>query len=182
MECMYKLQTFGLPTDHLPVKSDGSIDTESNRRFWGMRRALERMAHQKAMHVMVPSRKDVLLGVGKGIQSHIGNVRYRQLLQDCKDKYDQSAYSERKQITEEIVYIVKQASGRFLKEDEIGWVEVDDDIARVKISAAFRAMRSHRWKDKYDQTSDRKSTNRSKREGPENCVDAKKTKLDFTGM
>ena len=140
---MYKLQTFGLPTDLFPVKSDGFIDTQGNRKFWEMRRALERMKLQKVSHVMVPSHKDVLLGVGRAIQGHIGNVRYRQLIQDCKEKYDDSTKSQKKQITEEIVHIVKQSSGRFLKEDEIGWVEVDDNVARLKCSCAFRAMRKN---------------------------------------
>jgi hypothetical protein len=97
---------------------------------------------QKVVRIGVPGRNDVLLGRGKGFQQHSGNVRYRYLIEEHYNQYESSSKMEKKKLTEEVVRIIKEPSGRFLKEDSAGWAEVEDGVARFKVSHAFRSMRS----------------------------------------
>jgi hypothetical protein len=43
-------------------------------------------------------------------------------------------------VTKEVIAAVSSSSGRFLKEDESGWVEVDHEVARLKVSHIFRDL------------------------------------------
>jgi hypothetical protein len=48
---------------------------------------------------------------------------------------------EKRDMTNEIVTLVKASSGRFLTQESGVWVEASDDIARQKVSHAFRNIR-----------------------------------------
>lgn len=146
---MYSLQTFGIQTTNFPITTDGEIETAANKQFWEKQRRHERMS-SKVVRVIVPGRNDVLLGKGIPIQTHIGNIRYRQLVSDCKDTYERSTYTQKKQITEEIVDLVKQSGGRFLKDDGAGWLEAEDEVARLKVSRSFRGIRASTKKEEED--------------------------------
>jgi hypothetical protein len=122
------------------VTEKGEVAIDSNREMWEKYRTLERMK-QKVVRIGVPGRNDVLLGRGKGFQQYIGNVRYRHLIEEHSTRYESASMMEKKELTEEVVRIIKEASGRFLKEDSAGWAEVGDNVARFKVSHAFRSMR-----------------------------------------
>ena len=77
----------------------------------------------------------------RGYHDHFGNIRFRSLLEDCHQQYDNASRDEKTKITEEIVGIVKEAGGRFLKDSGNGWEVVEDSVARLKVSGTFRAMR-----------------------------------------
>jgi hypothetical protein len=139
-EVSYSLQSFGIPASIFPLTEKGEVTNDYNREMWEKRRTLER-AKQKVVRVGVPGRNDVLLGRGKGFQQHIGNVRYRHLIEEHLTQYESVSKIGKKELTEEVVEIIKEASGRFLKEDSAGWAEVGDDVARFKVSHAFRSMR-----------------------------------------
>ena len=124
-------------------------------------RTLER---QRRVHgvkgvVGVPDQKDVLCGKGKSIQNHIGNIRFRQLVQDCRSTYDNADSDEKKRMTLEVLEIVKQSGGRFLKdESELGWIEVDNETARLKVSSTFRSARKPEYKGRKEDKPARKIT------------------------
>ena len=44
-------------------------------------------------------------------------------------------------LTSEIVQVVKGYGGRFLKQENGGWIEIDDEAARDKVSHSFRNLR-----------------------------------------
>jgi hypothetical protein len=95
--------------------------------------------------VCVPSRNDVLFGRGKRYQNHIGNQRFRKLIDDCLSTYDKASKEQKTKIAQEIVGIVHQARGRFLKDDGAGWVQVTDlHTLRQKVAHAFRGLRSQK--------------------------------------
>jgi hypothetical protein len=85
-----------------------------------------------------PLPSDILLGRGKPIQERPGNVRFREMIDTHKDKYEQQG--ARGKASAYIVRLVKEEGGRFLKELDRGggWIEVDDAAARTKVSHAFR--------------------------------------------
>ena len=140
---MYELMTYGIPTEHFPLTPEGEIDRKFHVEHWEKRRLHERNT-RRIVHVTVLSRRDVLLGTGKRVQYHIGNVRYRKLIEDCLGIYEKSTYGQKKQINEEIMDIIKSSGGRFLKDDGMGWCEVDEATAREKVGNAFRGMRKTR--------------------------------------
>ena len=72
-------------------------------------------------------------GRGKGLQAHVGNIRYHNLIENVTQRYDVGSVAEKKEITAGIVNAIKIASGRFLKDNGAGWVEVDDEVARFKV-------------------------------------------------
>ncbi|CAJ1968359.1 unnamed protein product [Cylindrotheca closterium] len=85
-----------------------------------------------------PAPRDVILGRGLKKNNHPGNIRLRAMVEELSDVYKSSSKKEKTEITQRIVASI-QTIGRFLKEsDMIGWMEVPDDVARIKVSHAFR--------------------------------------------
>lgn len=85
-----------------------------------------------------PGPSDVILGRGRRTNNHAGNIRLRTMVEELKDVYVSSSKKEKTEITQRIVTSI-QTNGRFLKETKIiGWVEVPDEVARIKVSHAFR--------------------------------------------
>ncbi|KAL3904854.1 MAG: hypothetical protein SGILL_009908 [Bacillariaceae sp.] len=106
---------------------------------------LKHSAFSSVAGVCVPSRNDVLFGRGKRYQNHVGNQRFRKLIDDCLPTYDNASKEQKTKIAQEIVGIVHQARGRFLKDDGAGWVQVTDlHMLRQKVAHAFRGLRSQK--------------------------------------
>ena len=93
-----------------------------------------------ANHVGVPGRFDVLLGRGKACHDHPGNVRLRHLVEEWADIYSCSCKKQKTRVTREILEMISNSSGRFLKESDSGWIEVSQEVARLKVSHVFRDM------------------------------------------
>lgn len=85
---------------------------------------------------------DVLFGRGKTVVEHPGNLRFRSIVGVRMEEYEAASRLEKTCMTENIVQLVKDANGRFLKRDDGGdWEEVDDETARKKVAHAFRNRR-----------------------------------------
>ena len=92
--------------------------------------------------VLIPKSMDVLLGKGKRLQEHIGNVRLRSLVDFCFDEYSNSEGNARKKIASDIVQFFRvENGGQFLKQVDGIWYEVSDDKARDRVSSAFKNRR-----------------------------------------
>jgi hypothetical protein len=91
----------------------------------------------------LPHLHDVLLGRGKTVQEHSGNVILRRLIADNMHEYRTVPKKEKSHVTWKVMQAVKMLGGRFLKRQPNGWwVEVSDEIARDKISMTYRTSRS----------------------------------------
>ena len=85
---------------------------------------------------------DVLFGRGRGMSKHPGNARFRKLVDQHVPQYERAGKYEKTSIAENIVNIIKQSDGRFLRLGKSGeWESVSDEAARNKVSHAFRARR-----------------------------------------
>jgi uncharacterized protein YigA (DUF484 family) len=93
--------------------------------------------------VVIPGPFDVLLGRGKQSQENAGNLRYRNLIESYQERYENARKAEKTSIADEVVQMVKQCQGRFLKENHADFVEVTDTKAREKVSHSFRSLRSN---------------------------------------
>ncbi|CAJ1944447.1 unnamed protein product [Cylindrotheca closterium] len=140
-DCVDGLMTYGIPTYALPFDEDGKASNEDHKIYWEKRRQHERRTTRGAKFIAFPGPNDVLVGRGKLCQNHIGSVRYRSLVEKYKDRYDRSSNFDKTAIAFMIIKIVKESTGRFLKEDSEGWIEVDDNKARAKTSHLFRTLR-----------------------------------------
>lgn len=90
-----------------------------------------------------PNENDVLCGRGGRINSHSGNVQYREMVNDTKERYldERTQKLEKAHIAAEIVYAIRSMNppGRFLVEKKDGsWTEIGDARAFKKVGQALR--------------------------------------------
>lgn len=90
--------------------------------------------------VLIPGELDILLGRGRGAQNHKGNVHYRHVVETFRARYEQIPQKGAKtQLIREVVAVIYDNGGRFLKQDGFGrWIPVDPEVARDKVSHSFR--------------------------------------------
>jgi hypothetical protein len=83
-----------------------------------------------------------LLGRGKPIQNHPGNIRLGLIVQSLLQNYDGSAKRQEKtQMAAETAEKMKEAGVRFLTKVNGGWVVASDKLARERVSSTFRTVR-----------------------------------------
>ena len=94
--------------------------------------------------VNVPGREDILLGRGQPRYLHPGNIRLRNLIELRRQEYDNATSAVKRRITNEIIHAIQERTGRFLRNDGLCWVEVDDAVTKKKVAQAFRTLRQSR--------------------------------------
>lgn len=72
---------------------------------------------------IVPTENDVLLGRGRGVQHHEGNVRFRKILEEYRLDYDPTPRKSRRQYSAAVTHHLLGNGIRFLEKAENGeWV------------------------------------------------------------
>lgn len=102
-----------------------------------------------------PLPTDIIFGRGSSCNRHPGNMKYRDMVGDCKAQYAVESRSGKRHITLSLVGQWKAQGGRFLKRSEgtgdssisnnAGgdyWYEVDDKDALAKTSQLLREKRT----------------------------------------
>jgi hypothetical protein len=142
------VKTFGVPTS-LVATSSG--DNKNHIEMMMKLREVEMLQNSQSTPQIeisttfcIPCNADILLGRGGRIRSHPGNKKFRSIVDDYSDFYDGAGKFERKGVADQIVQVVKGEGRRFLKKEKLGWVEVSDDQARLKVGNVFRAIRKKR--------------------------------------
>lgn len=145
-ECQYQLMTFGVDVNVFPVAYEGELKTTNHLKWLARRKAKEEFLRsfpaRSFKGVDLPSLRDVLLGRGKTVQDHAGNVVMRNLIATYLPEYKSAAKLLKGQVAWKVVVDVKKRGGRFLKRDSSNgwWMEVTDDVAQEKISMTFRTI------------------------------------------
>jgi hypothetical protein len=89
---------------------------------------------------IIPRDNDVLKG--RGAKSHPGNVHFRLLVQELKEKCVKAPFHEKPFYAECIINKIKgmDPPGRFLAQDKDTkqWIEISDEEARFKTRQALR--------------------------------------------
>lgn len=86
-----------------------------------------------------PRPADVLLGRTKFAFQHIGNVRYRDMIDAAVEGYQQSPNREEKtKVIVDIVSRIKNSGGRFLRMERGSWRQISDRASREKVGHSFR--------------------------------------------
>ena len=141
----------------VPLGHDGRPQTEQFLQYIEQRRKQERMQEQEQRSLgipqdhasnhpssssrIVPCDDDVLLGQGRKLRSHKGNVALEKLIEKNQEDHEAAPNRFTKTcIVASIVQRVKAMGGRFLRLDEttLEWSIVDDGVAHEKISMRFR--------------------------------------------
>eukprot|EP00536_Pseudo-nitzschia_multiseries_P016961 jgi/Psemu1/223251/e_gw1.1312.10.1 len=153
MECLYALQTFGIPSHHVPINTTTGQTKNHNHIKWlerqRIRNEAESTAKNQAFNIIeCPAHNDVLCGRGWPKMSHPGNARFRALIMTRLEEYNDAQSNRVKTtITWSIVCYLKETGSRFLKKEKRGWwVELSDEAAREKVSTSFRDARKARAK------------------------------------
>ena len=82
---------------------------------------------------------DVLSGRGGGTNLHPGNRFYRDLILMNREKYDIASKAKKPDVARQIVQMIRQSGGRFLRKDKDGlYYDIGDEAAREKTSQALR--------------------------------------------
>ena len=149
MENLYKMGSFGIHRNDLPVDDDGGIrgaedwvegrrikekamtgahgtstDTSSVDKYW------PELTNLDLENVMgeVPGPNDILMGEWTvEVKTHPGNVYYRQLVAEKVQEYNATRSSKAKgKIRNAVIEKVREVGGRFLsREGGHGWRELD---------------------------------------------------------
>ena len=98
-----------------------------------------------------PDNWSVICGRGKDVFSHIGNRRFRVLIDSNLDKYvNSSTKFEKSMIVVELLDIIRDASrgGGFVRQNPKTkqWFEIGDVLAREKIGQTFRKALAARYR------------------------------------
>ena len=143
-EVKYSLLCFGIPVDLLPFTSSGTIK-KTNLNRWIAKNIARDMAlgYGGAFSgVDLPSRNDVLLGKGKPIQNHVGNMHLKVLVASHASAY-QAAYlaMDKMDIVYKVFSDIKARRGRFLKQESDGWWYESPDVEALdKVTMVFQRM------------------------------------------
>ena len=103
---------------------------------------------QQLTDIQVPGVNDVMCGRGGGTNNHIGNIRFRQLVNGHKLRYLAATKSEKPMVSKEVVTIWRglQPPGRFLQQSKKDsnqpgggtWSDIGVKKAREKASQCLR--------------------------------------------
>ena len=89
---------------------------------------------------------DVLCGRAKQVFANPGNRTFRHVVQQRRKTYRETTRrAEKSAITQSVIQLFRENSGRFLKLDESGsgsWVELSDEQVKEKVSHALRGSKS----------------------------------------
>ncbi|CAB9528005.1 Transfer protein [Seminavis robusta] len=138
----FALQTFGISTDRFPFgPKNEPIDLEHHLQCIQSWHKQEEKGNT-SIDIIVPRPFDVLFGRGLHTRNHTGNLRAAHIADMFRDKYEAAGKYEKTAIAEQIVTIIRESHGRFLKWEDDAWERVDQQDVRNKISHFFRNTRN----------------------------------------
>ena len=166
-EWQYKLMSYGIPQDLIPITDDGQMKNRKNFlecldmrirgedsvRRYNLQHNLADSFFSPIPYAIYPTRSDVLLGKGNPINKAAGNRMLHEIVDDHLEQYHQAGTSrkEKQQVLRTIYDCVTERGGRFLSKEEHGvWLALDFDAAKDKI---FRTLHHrHKKSDKQKTT------------------------------
>mmetsp|Transcript_18565 Transcript_18565/g.42889 ORF Transcript_18565/g.42889 Transcript_18565/m.42889 type:complete len:546 (+) Transcript_18565:513-2150(+) len=142
MELRYKLNSYGIPNDLLPLSHKGILKFEHHHNFLNMQKAKLRSNPNDPNFreiVVCPRENDVVFRKGTAFKNNRGNDLYRELLRDRSLVYFQGDRATRREISLSIAQEIEDKNGAFLEWKNKMWLVIrnQEDI-RKKIAASFK--------------------------------------------
>jgi hypothetical protein len=118
-----------------------------------------------------PSALDICCGRGKGRSNSPGNQRFKEVVQDNLQRYDDApTKADKSRVVESVVTTIQKLGGRFVKQEVSSgdWYQIGPRDARSKVAHAIRdhlatATSCKRGLDDEEPTASKKSNKRVKR-------------------
>ena len=101
----------------LPVNLSGELKLEAHLEYCRKLRQFPRLS-DNAKRIIIPGTYDILLGRGKPLQKHSGNLRYHHVIETYHGQYESAQKLEKTNLSKLIVQKMKDDGGRFLKQDD----------------------------------------------------------------
>ena len=152
IELRYKLESYGIPVNFIPVTGTGNIKTNHHKPWMKNRLMIEaealnydgtvaaRAGWAKSI-VECPGSNDVVFKPGKRLMCHPGNILFDELILSRTEEYNFT--SSKRDIYRWLASeITEKRGGRFLKWNDDGYwtkLEADSEIS-VKISTSCKAV------------------------------------------
>ena len=142
LECVYALMTYGIPPHVLPVSTMDGIELKRKNHVEWLRMRKQQEASTRAgercPRIVVPTNLDILFGRGKKYREHLGNMKMVDVLEENLERYESVGLKEKSVVISEVTQEIKSRGARFLKLENNVWKEVDDKLAKEKVSHGFR--------------------------------------------
>jgi len=145
-ELLYKLGSFGIPTDLLPISYTGVVKFTNQTAWLDFLRARERNVEEGDCddieeRIDCPGSSDVVFRKGTTCRHNLGNTFYRGLIEDSSVEHVRAGNKKKYEITLRIVTEIEKRKGRFLEysnENKIWMIMKDRERVRKKIAAAMK--------------------------------------------
>ena len=113
----------------------------------------------------IPSNDDVICAKGKAYFCHPGNQRFRDVVNNNLFRYaNAKSRVEKSVVVNDILKIIRQSQGGFVRQEGHNWYEIGDDAARNKIGMYVRDQVIRQDPEKIDRKRKRRATQKARRE------------------
>lgn len=144
-ELLYKLGSFGIPIDLLPVSYTGGVKFVNQIAWLNFLRAreknLEEGGNDNEEMIDCPRSYDVVFRKGTTFRHNLGNTYYRGLIEENSVEHLRGKKKKKYEITLRIVTEIEKREGRFLEwsnKNKLWMLMKDRDTVRKKIAAAMK--------------------------------------------
>lgn len=149
MELQYRLKSYGIPVDLIPITDTGNIKTTHLKQWMRLRKIVEvgmtpdGTKTNEVSIVECPRSNDVIFRPGTSMLCHPGNVVFRGLIESKQDRITVKR-AEKEEVALEIIREVEKSGGRFLIWDNGGWWSEakDVDLICTKIAISYRDFKT----------------------------------------
>mmetsp|Transcript_22713 Transcript_22713/g.48209 ORF Transcript_22713/g.48209 Transcript_22713/m.48209 type:complete len:481 (+) Transcript_22713:126-1568(+) len=125
VELRYKLQSYGIPVELIPVTGTGNIKTVYFKQWLRLRKIMEETKGDEkyiaTKFIECPRSSDVIFRTGTSLTCHKGNSMFQSTIESKIKEHSAASQKGKMAITKEIIAEVKQNDGRFLQWDTRGW-------------------------------------------------------------
>jgi hypothetical protein len=138
--------SFGIRVNDFPVTFSGDIKLINHNKWMERQRKNEAFLQTNTSiegAADLPSKADILFGRDSQFVDHPGNNYLHEMVATYFDQYNRELRAGKTRLAAEIVSLIHECSGRFVKQDDHSgmWVEVTNLEAQNKVSHSFRSKR-----------------------------------------
>jgi len=136
-----------------PVAVSPKYEVSTKEQTPSRRTSVKTNSNGAVVRVETPTEYDILCGQSRVCSNHRGNKCFQVVLDQFAERYDAATTKQEKMtMTKEVVSILHNAGGRFLKLKDGAWEEISNVAARDKVSHALRTKVAS-WKRQQRQLS-----------------------------
>jgi hypothetical protein len=147
IEQRYKLKSYGIPVELIPVTGTGNIKKTYLKQWIRLRKTVEDIRAKElddsVLH-QLPRSTDVIFRTGTSLTCHPGNSMFQSIIESKIKEHSEASQAGKMAITRDIIDTVTQKKGRFLQWDTRGWWTELTGTSQVhtKVAVSVRDFKS----------------------------------------